>query len=251
MCTKYKFFLRVSFRSVYSTDQNKCLLALGWKCPNSSGVHWVPCLACASSARILVSCDCSASIPGWGVRGRSQGLALSTPRWCAEHQAVTNIISWVVSGASLIWKWSRGSKYGAPKVTLVSLSRVQLHFEGTLPAVLWVHWLFSSWGRLKRQRAGRARGQQRNLKWTSGRRLQPDLWQFPPDHPVYPLLEPFSLASSLFVPFHVILPHLLAGIFFHTVHLNLFHHQHIFLCPMDSLEGIFWRYVSIQTQAFV
>lgn len=41
------------------------------------------------------------------------------------------------------------------------------------------------------------------------------------------------------------------NIFSHTVQLNLFHHQHIFLCPMDSLKGILWRCVSIQTQAFV
>lgn len=40
-------------------------------------------------------------------------------------------------------------------------------------------------------------------------------------------------------------------ILFHTAQLNLFLHQHIFICPIDSSKGILWRWASIQTQAFV
>lgn len=175
MSTKYKFSLHGSFRSVYLSDQNKCL-----KCPHSSGVHWILCLAHTTSACIPMSPDCSTSVSFWDMRDSRQGMASSTPRWYVQYQAVKIMpysISWVVSEADLIWKWLRGSKNRPPKVTFAVIFQSTVALEGTPHALLWIHWLFSSWRRVRRQGADRAQTQERNLKSTSGIRLQPNLWQ--------------------------------------------------------------------------
>ena len=98
----------------------------------------------------------------------------------------------------------------------------------------------SSWGD-RRWRSGRTREPAKASEQSSARAFSPTC-----DSSI--LITQLLLSRGLslqprvfFVPFHVILPHLLAGTFFflHTVPLNLFHHQHIFLCPADSLKAIF------------
>lgn len=207
--------------------------------PSSSGMHWILCTAPASSTWIPMSSDCNASTTGWDVRG--------TPRWCAQCQAVNTIISWVVNEANWIWKWLRGSKYRPAKSPYQSLSGVRLCFEG-LHTMLRL--IVQALGGLRETRGwlGSETGKGTEVKikpQLSAPLMAAPRWFL--SLPMLQLFPPHSGFLLLFMSFFIVL---WKDFFFNIVQLNLFHQQ-IFLFPMDSLKGFFWRCISIQMQAFV